>query len=72
MKGELLSNNFEKGCRYGKLFFNFDWLTPKGEATMTEYEALSLIFRFGSLLVAVIFGLLTTIIAIMKLGRKEK
>jgi len=55
-----------------KIIFLLDWLTPEGEATMTEYEELSLIFRFGNLLVAVIFGLLTTVIAIMKLGRREK
>ena len=39
---------------------------------MTEYEALSLVLQFGSLLIALIFGLLAIVVAIVKLGRKEK
>ena len=67
-----MSSSFEMGCRYDKLFFIFDWLAPKGEATMTEYEALSLVFQFGSLLIALIFGLIGIMVAIIKLSRRKK
>jgi len=53
-------------------FYIFDRLAPKGEATMTEYEALSLIFQFGSFLIALIFGLLTIMLAILALSRRKK
>ena len=72
MKGDFLSSSFEMGCRYEHLFYIFDRLAPKGEATMTEYEALSLIFQFGSLLIALIFGLLTIMLAILALSRRKK
>jgi len=39
---------------------------------MTAYEALSLIFQFGSLLIALIFGLIGIMIAIIKLSRRKK
>jgi len=39
---------------------------------MTEYEALSLIFQFGSLLIALIFGLIGVMVAIIKLSRRKK
>jgi len=39
---------------------------------MSVYEALSLVIQFGSFLVAVIFGLLTIVIAIIALGRRKK
>ena len=39
---------------------------------MTVYEALSLLFQFGSLLIALIFGLIGIMIAIIKLGRRKK
>ena len=39
---------------------------------MTEYEALSLLFQFGSLLITLIFGLIGIMIAIVRLSRRKK
>jgi len=39
---------------------------------MTEYEAMSLLFQFGSLLIALIFGLIGIMLAIIKLSRRKE
>jgi hypothetical protein len=42
-----------------------------GEIGMTEYQMLTVMIAFGSLVAAVIFGLLTIFIAILNLLKKK-
>ena len=66
MKGEFLSRIFETGCCHEIIFID-RLCAPKGEPTMTVYEAFSLALQFGGLIVSLVI----LMIAIIKLSRKK-